>query len=128
MWGRVVTRERVLGHEEPEHEHVDRDAERALVLELREDEARRRVVARDEEQDNGDGDDPEHVPPRAHVGQERDDLHTEGVEHAMDEEDGGVDDQDVARRVLVARRQVQEHGEERGEPEIDAGGDGNLSE
>ena len=105
-----------------------RHTQRARVLELGEDEAGRGVVAGHEEEHDGDGEHTEHVPPRAHVGEEGDDPHPEAVQDAVHDEDGGVHDQDVARRGLVPLGEVQEHGEEGGEAEVDAGGDGDLAE
>ena len=56
-------------------------------------------MARDEEEHHGDGEHAEHVPPGAHIGEEGNDADPEGIEDAVDDEDGGVHDQDVARRV-----------------------------
>ena len=81
----VVAREGVLRHQQPDHEDEPGDTERRLVLELREDEGGRGVVARHEEEHHGDGEDAENVPPGAHIGQEGDDPHTEAVDEAVDD-------------------------------------------
>ncbi len=124
----VVAGEGVLRHEQPDHEDEPRHSERRLVLELGEDERCRGVVAGDEEQHHRDGEHPQDVPPGADVRKEGDDPYPEAVEEPMGDEHAGVDGQYPAGGVGEVRRQVQEDGEEGGEPEVDAGGDGDLAQ
>ncbi len=86
------------------------------------------MVARGEDEHQGDDRHAEDVPPGRHVRQEGDHPHSEGVEQAVDDEDAGVDDENPAARVLEAEHHVEKGREEEGEPVVDAGRDGHLAE
>ena len=71
----------------------------------------------------GDNRHAENVPPDRDVGEEGHHPHSEGVEHAVHDQDAGVDDEYVAGRRRIVRRHVQERGEEERKAVVDTGGD-----
>ena len=136
----VVAGQRVLGVEQADQGHVQRDpqdhqteahvrAEPGVVDRLREHRAEVGpgvLVEQDaDDDDHGDADD---VPPHRHVVEQRDEPDPEGVQQRVQDEDDGVHRDRALRADRVADRQVEQRRREHREAEVDAGGHGDLAD
>jgi len=74
------------------------------------------MMARDEGEDSGDDAYAEQVPPDRDVREKGHHPHPEGVQEAVNDEDTGVDDEDVAGRRRVVRVMLRNEAKKKAKP------------
>ena len=125
---RVVTGECVLGKQQTGQKHIEGHVESAEVDELREDVAGVVVILRKQEQHSDDEQHTRDMPPDRDVVQQRHELDAKCVEQAMDEQHDAVDEDHCRGRRWIVEDLIEPEVGEKGEAEVDPGGDGDLAQ